>query len=162
MHSRDKLIVACITASALVGIGYWIQPKTMNCPTNIPIEVTGETEARWGDFEDPYFSATITETDEECSVDEAALPSLVMTINVTGAGHILDSARTQVAERLRFDIIIKALDKQGATLNEQFVTKTIDTKDISTDTSSIDWSHTIKLEAEQIGRFDRISVHWAY
>ena len=162
MQYKDKIILACITASILVGFVYWIQQETIKCPSNVPIVLTGDSEVVWGDMDNPYFSATITATDGKCSVDEDVLPSLVMTINVQGAGHSLDPVRLQAIERLSFDIIIKALDKEGFTLAEELVTKTLYTEDISTEVTDVIWAQNIEIEAREAQRFDLISVNWRF
>jgi len=162
LHSKNKLIVACIAVSTLVGFEYWIQQETIKCPPNIPIVITGDSEVLWGDMGDPYFSATITATNGECSVDERALPALVMTIDVTGSGYLHDPVRLQAIERLSFDIVIKALDEDGATLAEQLVTKTVYAEDVSTETTDVVWSQDLKIEVRYAQIFDRIIVSWAF
>ena len=116
----------------------------------------------WGEFEAPYFSAELTSTDVNCSVDDGALPSLVMTIDVQGYGHLIDPIRLQTVERLSLDLVIKALDKEGAAFVEQLVTKTLYVEDVSTDVTEVSWSQAIEIEARQAQIFDMINVQWAF
>ena len=117
---------------------------------------------RWGEFEAPYFSAELTSTGVNCSVDDGALPSLVMTIDVQGYGRLIDPIRLQTVERLSLDLVIKALDKEGAALVEQLVTKTLYVEDVSTDVSDVSLSHTIEIEERQAQLFVMITVQWDF
>ena len=116
----------------------------------------------WGELEAPYFSAELSSTDVNWSVDDGALPSLVMTIDVQGYGRLNDPISLQTVERLSFDLVIKALDKEGTALAEQLVAKTLYVEDVSTDVTDVSWSQTIEIEARQAQLFDMITVQWAF
>lgn len=162
MNSKTILIVSAVIVVLLTGVSYWGNQNTLRCPSDIPLILAGETEVHWGELEAPYFSAELTSTEVNCSVDDGALPSLALTIDVQGYGHLIDSIRLQTVERLGFDLVIKALDKEGSALTEQLVTKTLYVEDVSTDVTDVSWSQTIEIEARQAQIFDMITVQWAF
>jgi hypothetical protein len=162
LNSKTILIVSALIFVLITGISYWGNQNTLRCPSDIPLILAGETEVLWGELEAPYFSAELTSTDVNCSIDDGALPSLVMTIDVQGYGRLIDPVSLQAVERLSFDLVIKALDKEGTALAEQLVAKTLYVEDVSTDVTDVSWSQTIEIEARQAQIFDMITVQWAF
>ncbi|MBH16556.1 MAG: hypothetical protein CME30_04645 [Gemmatimonadetes bacterium] len=162
MNTRTTLIVASLTIALLAGIVYWTTPRATRCPANIPIGLTGNTEAIWGELTNPYFSARFTETQGRCTVDEELIPSVNLGIDVKGSGNVLDPIRFHAVERLSFDIIMRALAEDGAVLVEQVVTKTLYVEDVSTEIIDISWSESLKIEVREAGKFDHISIQWVF
>jgi len=162
LNSNTFLIVSAMTAILLAGISYWGNQETIRCPSDLPIILAGETEVVWGESDSPYFSGQLTSVNGNCSVDDSVIPSLLMTIDVQGSGNLIDPIRLQTIERLSFDIVIKALDKEGSELAEQLVTKTLYVEDISTQVTDVLWSQVIEIEASQLQNLDVISAQWAF